>query len=70
LARLPTSIDQALAGAAHGYSNREMATSLGVPESTVATRLVAAKRTLRARLSISFQEDSDTSGSVDVSVSE
>jgi RNA polymerase sigma-70 factor (ECF subfamily) len=43
----------------HGYSNREIAASLGAPESTVATRLMAAKRTLRARLSISFQEASD-----------
>ncbi|TMC09164.1 MAG: RNA polymerase sigma factor [Chloroflexi bacterium] len=34
----------------HGYSNREIAASLGVPESTVATRLMIAKRTLRARL--------------------
>lgn len=34
----------------HGYSNREIAASLGVPESTIASRLAEAKRTLRARL--------------------
>lgn len=34
----------------HGYSNREMAAILGIPESTVATRLSDAKKTLRARL--------------------
>jgi RNA polymerase sigma-70 factor (ECF subfamily) len=54
----------------HGYSNREIAASLGVAESTVATRLMTAKRTLRARLSISTKDHSDTSGSMDVSSSE
>ena len=34
----------------HGYSNREMAAILGIPESTVASRLADAKKTLRARL--------------------
>jgi RNA polymerase sigma-70 factor (ECF subfamily) len=34
----------------HGYSNREMAAILGIPESTVATRLADAKKTLRSRL--------------------
>jgi RNA polymerase sigma-70 factor, ECF subfamily len=34
----------------HGYTNREIAASLGEPESTVATRLMVAKRTLRLRL--------------------
>ena len=34
----------------HGYSNREMSAILGIPESTVATRLAQAKKTLRARL--------------------
>lgn len=34
----------------HGYTNREIAAALGEPESTVATRLMVAKRTLRARL--------------------
>ncbi len=30
----------------HGYTNREIAATLGVPESTVAARLMTAKRTL------------------------
>ncbi|MEP7104451.1 MAG: RNA polymerase sigma factor [Chloroflexota bacterium] len=34
----------------HGYSNREIAAALGVPEGTIAHRLMVAKRTLRARL--------------------
>jgi len=31
----------------HGYTNREIAAALGIPESTVSARLVAAKRKLR-----------------------
>ena len=34
----------------HGYSNREIASALGIPESTVASRLVAARRQLQAVL--------------------
>jgi RNA polymerase sigma-70 factor, ECF subfamily len=34
----------------HGYSNREIAAALGVPESTVSARLNAAKRKLRDEL--------------------
>jgi RNA polymerase sigma factor (sigma-70 family) len=34
----------------HGYSNREIALTLGIPEATVASRLAAAKARLRARL--------------------
>ena len=34
----------------HGYTNREIATILRIPESTVASRLSEAKKTLRARL--------------------
>jgi RNA polymerase sigma-70 factor (ECF subfamily) len=34
----------------HGYSNREIAYSLGVPERTVASRLAAAKTRVRALL--------------------
>ncbi len=34
----------------HGYTNRDIAGILGVPESTVATRLADARKTLRARL--------------------
>lgn len=45
----------------HGYTNREIAAALGVPESTVATRVMTAKRTLRARLGDSAAAISDTS---------
>jgi RNA polymerase sigma-70 factor, ECF subfamily len=34
----------------HGYSNREIAQSLGVPERTIASRLAAARRKLQDRL--------------------
>lgn len=44
----------------HGYTNREIAAALGVPESTVATRLMVAKRTLRARLGARRSPISDT----------
>lgn len=50
----------------HGYTNREIAAALGVPESTVATRLMLAKRTLRVRLGKSELAISDTSGLVRV----
>lgn len=45
----------------HGYTNREIAAALGVPESTVATRLMVAKRALRQRLGSSQSAISDTS---------
>ena len=34
----------------HGYSNREIASALGVPEQTVASRLAAARKQLQAVL--------------------
>ena len=34
----------------HGYTNREIASALGVPESTIASRLAAAKERLRGEL--------------------
>ena len=34
----------------HGYSNREIAAALGLPESTISSRLVAAKRRLKQEL--------------------
>lgn len=37
----------------HGYSNREIATALGVPESTISSRLVSAKSKLRGMLGAS-----------------
>lgn len=39
----------------HGYTNREIGAALGVPESTIATRLADARRTLRARLERSMR---------------
>ena len=51
----------------HGYTNREIAASLGEPESTVASRLMTAKSTLRARLGDSFATSSDTSSTLRVS---
>lgn len=41
----------------HGYSNREIATSLGVPERTVASRLAAAKEKLRDDLGWAVEEE-------------
>jgi len=34
----------------HGYSNREIAAALGIPEQTVASRLAAARKHLQAVL--------------------
>src|SRR5438477_2376791 len=45
----------------HGYTNREIAAALGAPESTIASRLLEAKRTLRIRLGGRRQEIFDTS---------
>lgn len=41
----------------HGYSNREIAASLGVPDQTVASRLSAARKQLRAALIESRQQE-------------
>jgi RNA polymerase sigma-70 factor (ECF subfamily) len=38
----------------HGYSNREIAIALNVPERTIASRLAAAKARLRKQLGIEF----------------
>jgi RNA polymerase sigma-70 factor, ECF subfamily len=54
----------------HGYSNREIAAALGISESTVATRLMDAKRTLRKRLGTSSLAIPDTSGPLRVPPSE
>jgi RNA polymerase sigma factor (sigma-70 family) len=62
----------------HGYSNREIGLTLGVSESTVASRLAAAKQTLRARLQPSTRQPenpspptiSDTSESLRVALDE
>lgn len=44
----------------HGYSNREIAAALGESESTVASRLMAAKRALQARLDAGRKDSLDT----------
>ena len=36
----------------HGYSNREIATALGMRESTISSRLAAAKRRLQRELQV------------------
>lgn len=51
----------------HGYSNREIAAALGEPESTIATRLMTAKRTLRVRLADFRPAGSDSSLELGVS---
>jgi RNA polymerase sigma-70 factor (ECF subfamily) len=44
----------------HGYSNREIAVALGVPERTVASRLAAARRRVRDHLSPAWREGMGT----------
>jgi len=46
----------------HGYSNREIAISLGIPEATVASRLAKAKARLRAELDDGDAAEMVTSG--------
>lgn len=46
----------------HGFTNREIATAIGVPERTVASRLAAAKTRLRARLGDGINLEMGTSG--------
>jgi RNA polymerase sigma-70 factor (ECF subfamily) len=71
LRRLPTKQAAALVlRHLHGYTNREIAAALQVPESTIASRLMEAKRTLRGRLAVRSDDDgSDTSGRFRVSSS-
>lgn len=52
----------------HGYSNREIAVALGVPESTIASRLMDAKRSLRKRLQTHPAAVPDTPKSLRVSL--
>ncbi len=44
----------------HGFTNREIAAALDVPERTVASRLAAAKNRLRARLGDQFSAEMGT----------
>lgn len=41
----------------HGYTNRELAVSLGIPERTVASRLASAREALRGRLGSAWEGD-------------
>lgn len=50
----------------HGYSNREIAAALGVPERTVASRLIAARRELRRLLGPDFAPEMSTSAPLEV----
>ncbi|MDA8394473.1 MAG: RNA polymerase sigma factor [Candidatus Dormibacteraeota bacterium] len=54
----------------HGYSNREIAVALRVPEQTVASRLAAAKTRLRARLGSEYLQEVVDSSSKGVSSGE
>ena len=54
----------------HGFSNREIAATLGVPERTVASRLAAAKSRLQARLGDRIKRQMGTSGSSTVPLEE
>ena len=44
----------------HGYSNREIALALGVPERTTASRLAAARSRLQAKLIDPIEAESGT----------
>jgi RNA polymerase sigma-70 factor, ECF subfamily len=51
----------------HGFTNREIAAAIGIPERTVASRLAAAKAQLRVRLGDRFEAGMGTSGGSTVS---
>ncbi|HEY1163260.1 MAG TPA: RNA polymerase sigma factor [Candidatus Dormibacteraeota bacterium] len=46
----------------HGFTNREIAAAVGIPERTVASRLAAAKARLRARLGDRFETEMGNRG--------
>jgi len=50
----------------HGFTNREIAAAVGIPERTVASRLAAAKSRLRARLGDRFDAGMGTSSAPSV----
>jgi RNA polymerase sigma-70 factor, ECF subfamily len=54
----------------HGYTNREIAQSLGIPERTVASRLAAARERLRAELGAEFGLPSGTGDATGVTAHE
>lgn len=67
LARLPPRQAAALVlRHLHGYTNREIAVALNVPESTIASRLMEARRSLRKRLQASPSGVPDTPDSLRV----
>lgn len=69
LRRLPTRQAAALVlRHLHGYTNREIAVALGVPESTIASRLWEARRSLRKRLQGPPSAVPDTPESLSVSL--
>jgi RNA polymerase sigma-70 factor (ECF subfamily) len=54
----------------HGYTNREIAQALGIPERTVASRLAGARERLRRELGTEFGLASGTGGSSGVTAHE
>lgn len=54
----------------HGFTNREIAAAIGIPERTVASRLAAAKARLRVRLGDSLGAGLGTTGGSTVSFDE
>jgi RNA polymerase sigma-70 factor (ECF subfamily) len=54
----------------HGFTNREIAAAIGIPERTVASRLAAAKARLRVRLGDNFGAGLGTTGNSTVSFDE
>jgi RNA polymerase sigma-70 factor (ECF subfamily) len=54
----------------HGFTNREIAAAVGIPERTVASRLAAAKSRLRARLGDQFEAGMGTSAASSVPIDE
>jgi RNA polymerase sigma-70 factor (ECF subfamily) len=54
----------------HGYTSREIAQALGIPERTVASRLAAARERLRRELGPSFDEAAGTPVAEDVTARE
>ena len=48
----------------HGYSNREIGHALGLPERTVASRLIRARAQLRERLADLYEWRTSPAGSV------
>lgn len=54
----------------HGFTNREIAAAVGIPERTVASRLAAAKSRLRTRLGDHYEARLGTSAAPSVPIDE